>query len=88
MLVQGVREAGLKCHEPLGAFYVFPSIKSTGLDSEEFCERLLYGHKVAAVPGTAFGARGEGHIRCSAAASNDDIRSAIDRVKEFMDTLK
>ena len=85
MLVQGFREAGLSCHEPLGAFYVFPSVESTGLCSEEFCERLLYEHKVAAVPGTAFGARGEGHIRCSAAASNDEIRSAIDRIKAFMD---
>ena len=87
MLVQGFREAGLDCHEPLGAFYVFPSVESTGLNSEEFCERLLYGHKVAAVPGTAFGARGEGHIRCSAAASNEEIKSAIERVKAFVDTL-
>ena len=87
MLVSGFREAGLSCHEPLGAFYVFPSVKSTGLGSEAFCEKLLYGHKVAAVPGTAFGALGEGHIRCSAASSNENIQKAIDRIKEFLDTI-
>lgn len=87
IMVKGFREAGLNCHEPLGAFYVFPSISSTGLSSEEFCERLLYEQRVAAVPGTAFGTRGEGHIRCSAAASNDEIIRAIDRVKAFMDKL-
>ena len=87
MLVSGFREAGLSCHEPLGAFYVFPSVKSTGLGSEEFCEKLLYGHRVSAVPGTAFGALGEGHIRCSAASSNENIQKAIDRIKEFLDTL-
>ena len=87
MLVSGFREAGLSCHEPLGAFYVFPSVKGTGMGSEEFCEKLLYGHRVAAVPGTAFGALGEGHIRCSAASSNENIQKAIDRIKEFLDTL-
>ena len=87
MLVSGFREAGLSCHEPLGAFYVFPSVKGTGMGAEEFCEKLLYGHKVAAVPGTAFGALGEGHIRCSAASSNENIQKAIDRIKEFLDTL-
>jgi len=87
MLVNGFREAGLDCHEPLGAFYVFPSVRSTGLSSEEFCEKLLFGHRVAAVPGTAFGKLGEGHIRCSAASSNENIQKAIDRVKAFMDTL-
>lgn len=87
MLVNGFREAGLSCHEPLGAFYVFPSVKSTGLSSEEFCERLLYEHKVAAVPGTAFGALGEGHIRCSAASSNDNIARALERIGEFVASL-
>ena len=87
MLVNGFREAGLSCHEPLGAFYVFPSVKSTGLSSEEFCERLLYEHKVAAVPGTAFGALGEGHIRCSAASSNDNIARALERIGEFVAKL-
>ena len=88
MLVNGFREAGLSCHEPLGAFYVFPSVAGTGLSSEEYCEKLLYGHRVAAVPGTAFGALGEGHIRCSAASSNEQIQKAIDRIKAFMDTLR
>ena len=87
MLVNGFREAGLDCHEPLGAFYVFPSIRSTGLESEEFCEKLLYSNRVATVPGTAFGKLGEGHIRCSAASSNDNIQTAIDRIKAFLDTL-
>lgn len=87
MLVNGFREAGLSCHEPLGAFYVFPSVKNTGLTSEEFCEKLLYGHKVAAVPGNAFGSLGEGHIRCSAASSNENIQTAIDRIKTFVDSL-
>ena len=85
MLVDGFREAGLSCHEPLGAFYVFPSIRSTGMKSEEFCEKLLYEHRVATVPGTAFGALGEGHIRCSAASSNENIRKALDRIKSFLD---
>lgn len=87
LLVNGFREAGLSCHEPLGAFYVFPSIAGTGLSSEDFCEKLLYGHKVAAVPGNAFGALGEGHIRCSAAASNENIQTAIERIKRFVDSL-
>ncbi|MBQ3575223.1 MAG: aminotransferase class I/II-fold pyridoxal phosphate-dependent enzyme, partial [Clostridia bacterium] len=87
MLVNGFREAGLSCHEPLGAFYVFPSIVSTGMDSETFCEKLLYANRVATVPGTAFGKLGEGHIRCSAASSNDNIQTAIDRIKAFLDAL-
>jgi len=87
LLVKGFREAGLSCHEPLGAFYVFPSITATGLNSEEFCERLLYGHKVAAVPGNAFGQLGEGHIRCSAASSNENIQTAIERISRFVDSL-
>jgi aminotransferase len=87
MLVNGFREAGLECHEPLGAFYVFPSVRSTGLSSDDFCEKLLYSNRVATVPGTAFGKLGEGHIRCSAASSNENIQKALDRIKAFMDTL-
>ena len=87
MLVNGFREMGLKCHEPLGAFYVFPSVKDTGLSSEDFCEKLLYSQRVATVPGTAFGSLGEGHIRCSAASSNENIQKALDRIKAFMDTI-
>ena len=87
LLVEGFREAGLPCHEPLGAFYVFPSIQGTGMDSEAFCEALLYRQKVATVPGNAFGTLGEGHIRCSAASSNENILTAIDRIKAFTQAL-
>ena len=87
LLVEGFREAGLPCHEPLGAFYVFPSIQGTGMDSETFCEALLYRQKVATVPGNAFGTLGEGHIRCSAASSNENILTAIDRIKAFTQAL-
>ena len=69
VMVNGFREMGLSCFEPLGAFYVFPNISSTGLTSEEFVTRLLYEKKVAVVPGTAFGEGGEGFIRCSYAYS-------------------
>ena len=65
LIVQGLRAIGLDCFEPEGAFYVFPNISKFGLTSEEFCERLLYEHKVAIVPGTAFGECGEGFARIS-----------------------
>ena len=87
MLVNGFREMGLDCHEPLGAFYEFPSIRKTGLSSEEFCEKLLFSNRVATVPGTAFGKLGEGHIRCSAASSNENIQKALERIQAFMNTL-
>ena len=61
--------------------------RKTFFGSEEFCERLLYGQRVATVPGTAFGSLGEGHIRCSAASSNENIQKALDRIRAFMDTL-
>lgn len=88
MMVEGLRQAGLPCHEPMGAFYVFPSVADTGLTSQEFCERLLFEKKVATVPGDAFGARGEGHIRCSCAASNANIAEALDRIGEFMADIR
>ena len=87
ILVENFRAAGLSCHEPMGAFYVFPSIKSTGLSSQEFCERLLYEKKVATVPGDAFGSLGEGHIRCSCASSNQNIIEAARRIGEFVEGL-
>ncbi|HIU48640.1 MAG TPA: aminotransferase class I/II-fold pyridoxal phosphate-dependent enzyme [Candidatus Avimonoglobus intestinipullorum] len=83
-IVDGFREMGLSCFEPLGAFYVFPCIKSTGMASEEFCERLLEEEKVAVVPGTAFGACGEGFIRCSYAYSIEDIETALKRIARFV----
>ncbi len=88
VMVDGFRAMGLDCFEPQGAFYVFPSIQSTGLSSDEFCERLLFESKAAVVPGTAFGASGEGFIRCSYAYSVDSIRKALSRIAGFLDTLK
>ena len=88
MFVTRIREIGLECFEPEGAFYIFPSIKSTGLTSEEFCERLISEEKVAVVPGTAFGPSGEGHIRCSYAYSIENIRAALERMERFIKKLK
>lgn len=87
-LVNALNEIGLECFEPEGAFYVFPSIKSTGLSSEEFCERLLYEHKVAVVPGNAFGESGEGFIRISYAYSLKHLKEAVERIKEFLNDIK
>ncbi len=88
ILVEGFRAAGLSCHEPMGAFYVFPSVRGTGLSSQTFCERLLYDKKVATVPGDAFGSLGEGHIRCSCASSNQNIVEAVRRIGEFVSELR
>ena len=87
LMVEGFRSMGLDCFEPLGAFYVFPSIKRTGLSSEEFCTKLLSDKKVACVPGTAFGACGEGHIRCSYATGIDKLNIALDKMSEFVKGL-
>lgn len=86
-LVGALNDLGLTCFEPKGAFYVFPSIKSTGLSSEEFCERLLFEHNVAVVPGNAFGECGEGYIRISYAYSLKHIMEAVKRIEEFLKTL-
>ncbi|MBQ8555212.1 MAG: aminotransferase class I/II-fold pyridoxal phosphate-dependent enzyme, partial [Clostridia bacterium] len=88
LMVEGFRAMGLDCFEPLGAFYVFPSIKPTGLTSEEFCNRLIQEHKVACVPGTAFGACGEGHIRCSYATGIDKLNIALEQMEKFVKSLK
>jgi len=88
VMVDGFRKVGLECFEPLGAFYVFPCIKSTGLSSEEFCERLLSEEKVAIVPGTAFGESGKGFIRACYAYSIDNIVEALKRVEKFVNSLK
>lgn len=87
MMVAGFNEIGLTCREPKGAFYTFPSVKSTGLSSDEFCERLLYSKKVAVVPGTAFGDSGEGFIRASYCYSVEHIKEAISRIGEFLNEL-
>ena len=88
LMVSGFNKIGLTCREPKGAFYAFPSIKSTGLTSEEFCEKLLYTKNVAVVPGTAFGKGGEGFIRASYCYSVEHIREAIRRMGEFVEELK
>ncbi len=88
MIVTRIREIGLECFEPEGAFYIFPSIKSTGLSSMDFCERLIEEEKVAVVPGTAFGTSGEGHIRCSYAYSIENIKAALERIERFVKKLK
>ena len=85
MMLKAFNDMGLDCFEPLGAFYVFPCIRSTGMTSEEFCERLLREQKVAAVPGTAFGASGEGYIRCSYATATDKVAEALRRIARFVD---
>jgi aminotransferase len=88
VIVRGFNELGMKCFEPKGAFYAFPSIKFTGLSSEEFAERLLYEHGVVAVPGNVFGEPGIGHLRCSYAASMENIKEALARIEMFLDKLK
>ena len=85
MMLKAFNDMGLDCFEPLGAFYVFPCIRSTGMTSEEFCERLLREQKVAVVPGTAFGASGEGYIRCSYATATDKVAEALRRIARFVD---
>lgn len=84
-LVKTLNDMGLECFEPLGAFYVFPSIKSTGMTSEEFANKLLAEEKLAVVPGTAFGDCGEGFIRISYAYSLDELKEAVGRIKNFVE---
>ena len=87
-LVNEFNRLGLTCFNPEGAFYVFPCIKSTGLSSEEFCERLLFEEKVAVVPGSAFGDSGEGYIRISYAYSLKHLMEAISRIEKFINRLE
>ena len=84
LIVSGFNKIGLACREPKGAFYAFPCIRSTGMTSDEFCEKLLYSKKVAVVPGTAFGASGEGFIRASYCYSTEHIKEALSRIEEFL----
>lgn len=84
MIVSGFNKLGLTCREPKGAFYAFPSIKSTGMSSDAFCEKLLHSKKVAVVPGTAFGESGEGFIRASYCYSVEHIKEALNRIEEFL----
>ena len=87
-LIERLNNMGLSCFEAKGAFYVFPCIKSTGLSSDEFCERLLLEKKVAVIPGNAFGESGEGFVRISYAYSLNTIKKALDRIEEFINELK
>ena len=87
-VVASFNQMGLTCFNPEGAFYAFPCIRSTGLSSDEFCERLLYSKKVAVVPGNAFGASGEGFIRVSYAYSLRHLKEAMKRIAEFLEELK
>ncbi|MBQ7355158.1 MAG: aminotransferase class I/II-fold pyridoxal phosphate-dependent enzyme, partial [Clostridia bacterium] len=88
LIVKGLREIGIPCFEPEGAFYVFPEIGKFGLSSEDFCTRLLYENNVAIVPGTAFGACGEGFARISYAYSVRHITTALEKMEEFVKKLK
>ncbi|MEG0693475.1 MAG: aminotransferase class I/II-fold pyridoxal phosphate-dependent enzyme, partial [Oscillospiraceae bacterium] len=87
-IVDSFNKLGLTCFEPEGAFYIFPSITSTGLTSDEFCEKLLHSKRVAVVPGTAFGACGEGYVRVSYSYSIKHINEAVKRIGEFLQELK
>lgn len=82
-IVDGLNEIGLDCFEPKGAFYAFPSVKRTGMNEHEFCERLLVEEHVAVIPGSAFGAGGEGHVRCAYASSMENIEKALERMYKF-----
>ena len=84
LLVHGLNAAGLSCFEPQGAFYAFPSVKSTGLTSDQFAELLLKEERVAAVPGSAFGASGEGYLRCCYAVSLQELEQALERIAHFV----
>lgn len=87
-LVEGLRRIGLPCFEPKGAFYVFPDIRSTGLTSDEFCERFLLEERVAVISGAAFGPSGEGFVRCCYATGMRDIAEALTRMDNFLTNLR
>jgi len=88
VLVNGFRKMGLECFEPKGAFYVFPCIKSTGLTSDQFCEKLLVTEKVLVIPGSTFGDCGEGYIRACYASSMEQIHEALKRIERFVKTIQ
>jgi len=84
LIVDGFNKLGLDCFEPKGAFYAFPSIKSTGLTAEEFADKFFADQHVITIPGTAFGESGTGHLRCAYATSRDEIKIALERFEEFL----
>lgn len=85
LMVNGLNDIGLLCHEPRGAFYAFPDVSVTGLDDDTFAERLLVEERVAVIPGSAFGECGAGHVRCCYAASEEDIQEALTRMARFVE---
>ena len=87
-IYNGLKGIGIESFEPEGAFYIFPQVGQFGLTSEEFCEKLLYQHRCAIVPGTAFGESGEGFARISYAYSVKHIAEALERIEAFVKTLK
>jgi aminotransferase len=87
VFVKGLREIGLECPDPAGAFYAFPSIRRSGLDSQTFAERLLHQQRVAVVPGDVFGPSGEGHVRCSYATALPLLEEAVERIGRFLATV-
>lgn len=88
IMLDAYEKMGLHCFEPRGAFYTFPCIRSTGLTSQEFAERLLREEKVACVPGTAFGESGEGFVRCSYATATDKVAEAMARMQRFVERVR
>nr|HID12876.1 aminotransferase class I/II-fold pyridoxal phosphate-dependent enzyme [Anaerolineae bacterium] len=84
LIVDGLNEIGLKCFEPQGAFYAFPSVEVTGMDENEFAEKLLHEEGVAVVPGSAFGEAGRGYVRCSYATAYEKIEEALERLRRFV----
>jgi len=84
LIVDGLNEIGLKCFEPRGAFYAFPSVEVTGMDADEFAEKLLHEERVAVVPGSAFGEAGRGYVRCSYATAYEKIEEALERLHRFV----
>jgi aminotransferase len=87
-LVNGLNTLGLETFEPKGAFYAFPCIRSTGLSSDDFCEKLLLSQKVAAISGNAFGESGEGFVRMCYASSMQNLEESLNRIEVFLNTLK
>ena len=85
VIVAGFNALGLHCFEPRGAFYAFPRTTSTGLDSETFAQQLLEEEHVAVIPGTAFGASGEGHVRACYATSHEQLEEALRRIGRFVE---
>ncbi len=87
-VVESFNQMGLPCGNPQGAFYAFPDIRPSGLDSETFCEKLILQERVAAIPGTAFGPGGEGFVRCCYATSMKQLKEAMERIQRFLDSLR